>query len=400
MSEVVPMPPPGQRDGRVRVALVADLLEEGWPSMDLMAEMLMAELRRGDDVVDPSLLRPRFAPRITPLIQRHNGRPLLTIDRIAHRFWDYPRWLRNEAGADVFHIVDHSYAHLAYDLPAGRVVVTCHDTDAFRTLFLPQQRESSLPRTLVRRVLRGMQQAALVTCVSEVTRADLERHGLVRPDRLTVVPNGVHPSCTPLADAGADEIATALAGELAGPELLHVGSTIPRKRVDTLLDLLGHVVATRPNVRLLRVGGPFTAAQDARIEALGLRRHIRVLPFIERPVLAALYRRAALVLLPSEREGFGLPLVEALACGTPVVASDLPVLREVGGSAAEYCPVGDAALWSARVLALLHEREHEPGRWTRRRNEGVARAAMFSWERCATRMREIYLRVAGVEAHT
>ena len=65
--------------------------------------------------------------------------------------------------------------------------------------------------------------------------------------------------------------------------------------------------------------------------ALGLGHNIRVLPFVDRPVLAALYRRASLVLLPSEREGFGLPLVEAMACGISVVASDLPVLREVGG---------------------------------------------------------------------
>ena len=381
---------------RVRVAVIADLLEEGWPSMDLMAEMMMAELRRDDHaMLEPSLLRPAFPARITPLVQRRNGHPLLTVDRIAHRYWDYPRWLRREAHADVYHIVDHSYAHLANDLPAQRVVVTCHDTDAFRTLFVPHQRESSLPRMFVKRVLRGLQRAAVVACDSESTRADLERHGLVRPDRMTVVPIGVHPSCTPIKDSSADAAVASLAGERAGPELLHVGSTIPRKRVDTLLDLLGRVVVERPDVRLLRVGGPFTAAQDERIEALGLRRHIRVLPFIERPVLAALYRRAALVVLPSEREGFGLPVVEALACGTPIVVSDLPVLREVGGDAAEYCAVGDAAQWSVRILALLRERDQDIVRWTRRRDDGIARAAEFSWDRCATRMREIYLRVAG-----
>ena len=381
---------------RVRVAVIADLLEEGWPSMDLMAEMMMAELRRDDHaVLEPSLLRPTFPARITPLVQRRNGHRLLTVDRIAHRYWDYPRWLRREARADVYHIVDHSYAHLANDLPAERVVVTCHDTDAFRTLFVPHQRESSLPRMFVKRVLRGLQRAAVVACDSESTRADLERHGLVRPDRMTVVPIGVHPSCTPIPDSSADATAASLAGELTGPELLHVGSTIPRKRVDTLLDLLSRVAAARPDVRLLRVGGPFTAEQDERIEALGLRRHIRVLPFIERPVLAALYRRAALVVLPSEREGFGLPVVEALACGTPIVASDLPVLREVGGDAAEYCSIGDAAQWSVRILALLHEREQDSVRWTQRRDDGIARAVEFSWDRCATRMREIYLRVAG-----
>lgn len=392
----MPLPGPGSR---VRLAVVADLLEEGWPSMDLMAEMLIAELGRpGRDVVEPVLLRPAFAPRLTPLVQPGNGRPLLTIDRIAHRYWDYPRWLRRETRADVYHIVDHSYAHLANELPAGRVVVTCHDTDAFRTLFLPDQRESSLPRMFVARVLRGLRRASLVACDSEATRAELEQHDLVRPERMMVVPIGVHPSCTATPDAEADATAASLTGDITGPMLLHVGSTIPRKRIDTLLEVLAGVVARQPEVHLLRVGGPFTPAQDARVDALGLRSRIRVLPFLERPVLAALYRRAALVLLPSEREGFGLPLVEALACGTPIVASDLPVLREVGGAAATFCPVGGVAEWTSRVVDLLREAEQDPASRATRRNAGIARAASFSWERCARQMEAIYAMVAGVGA--
>lgn len=380
----------------VRVAVVADLLEEGWPSMDLMAEMLMAELGRADRPgIEPVLLRPRFAPRVTPLVHGTNGRPLMTIDRIAHRYWDYPRWLRREARADVYHIVDHSYAHLASDLPAGSVVVTCHDTDAFRTLVRPDRRESSLPRMFVTRVLRGLQRAALVACDSEATRAELDAHGLVPPERMRVVPIGVHPSCSARPDAAADAAAAMLVGDAQGPELLHVGSTIPRKRVDALLDILARVAAVRPDVRLLRVGGPFTAAQEAQVDALGLRPRIRVLPFIERPVLAAIYRRSALVLLPSEREGFGLPVIESLACGTPIVASDLPVLREVGGPAAEYCPVDQAGEWAARVIALLRERDDRPSAWETRRQAGIAQAARFSWDRCAAEMRAIYARVAA-----
>jgi glycosyltransferase involved in cell wall biosynthesis len=390
------MSPPEEGARRVRVAIVADLLEEGWPSMDLMAEMLMAELGRADRPgVEPVLLRPRFASRITPLVQRTNGRPPMTIDRIAHRYWDYPRWLRREARADVYHIVDHSYAHLAADLPVGSVVVTCHDTDAFRTLVRPDRRESSLPRMFVTRVLRGLQRAAVVVCDSQATRAELEAHGLVRPDRLRVVPIGVHPSCRVEPDPAADAAAAALVGEAQGPELLHVGSTIPRKRVETLIDVMARVAEARPEVRLLRVGGPFTAEQEARVDSLGLRARIRVLPFIERPVLAAIYRRSALVLLPSEREGFGLPVIEALACGTPIVASDLAVLREVGGAAAEYCRIDQADEWAARVLALLRERDGRPAAWEARRQAGIARAAQFSWDRCAAEMRDIYARVAA-----
>ena len=103
-----------------------------------------------------------------------------------------------------------------------------------------------------------------------------------------------------------------------------------------------------------------------------------------------MYRRAALVLQPSEREGFGLPLLEAMACGTPVVASDLPVLREVGGAAVEYCPVGDTAAWVRAVSALLDERRRDPARWCARQAAGRVRARCFSWSQFAARLADIY----------
>ena len=118
-----------------------------------------------------------------------------------------------------------------------------------------------------------------------------------------------------------------------------------------------------------------------------------MLPFITRPVLAAVYRRAALVLLPSSREGFGLPVIEAMACGTPIVCSDLPVLREVGGSAVEYCPPGDPAAWASTITAMLRERASNPSNWAGRRAAGLARSSQFTWAECAEAMRKIYLSV-------
>ena len=100
------------------------------------------------------------------------------------------------------------------------------------------------------------------------------------------------------------------------------------------------------------------------------------------------------MLQPSEREGFGLPVVEALACGTPVIASDLPVFHEVGDEALEYAPVGEAEVWATRVLALLAERELDGTRWQQRRAAGLARASQFSWRVHVQRMRAIYDEVA------
>jgi glycosyltransferase involved in cell wall biosynthesis len=123
-----------------------------------------------------------------------------------------------------------------------------------------------------------------------------------------------------------------------------------------------------------------------------------VLPFVDRSTLAAIYRRSALLVIPSEREGFGLPLIEALSCGTPVVASDIPALREVGGDAVTYCGVGDVAAWSDTIAALLEERERHPAEWTQRRQRGMQRADAFSWSTYAEEIVRVYARIAGPAA--
>ena len=379
----------------LRVAIVADLLDERWPSMDLVADMLMVHAGSGASAVSPVLMRPTFPP-----VLRQGASQPPTSERIFHRFWSYPRWLRAQPRADVYHIVDHSYAHLAAALPRGRAVITCHDTDAFRALLATGERESSLPRFFVKRVLAGLRRAAVVACVSEHTRQELLAHGLVEPARLVVVPNGVHPSFTPDPDAAADYDAMELTGPVGGADLLHVGSTIPRKRIDVLLEVLAAVARRRPSTRLWRVGGAFTDQQRARARELGVEHLITVLPFVSRPVLAALYRRASLVVLTSEREGFGLPVIEAMACGAPVVCTDLPVLREVGGEAAEYCAIGEIDAWTQRILALLAERDARGDAWAARRARALRHARRFTWAGNASAMQRVYARVATDAAVT
>ena len=117
------------------------------------------------------------------------------------------------------------------------------------------------------------------------------------------------------------------------------------------------------------------------------------LPFLERDVLAAVYRRSALLLQTADAEGFGLPVAEAMACGCPVVASDLPVLREVGGPATAYCPVADIAAWQETVIRLLRERRQQPEVWALRSNQAVTHAARFCWSENARQTARIYRNV-------
>ena len=172
-----------------------------------------------------------------------------------------------------------------------------------------------------------------------------------------------------------------------------MGTTIPRKRIDVLLQVVAAVRAVDPRVRLLKAGGRLTEDQRQLAQHLGIEHAIVELPFLDTEQLAALYRRAAAVLVTSDREGFGLPVAEAMACGTPVVATDLPVLREVAGPAGVYCPVGDISAWREGVLQILAERNNPHAR-IERRTAGFDHARPYTWSAYASAMRRIYEQVS------
>lgn len=377
-----------------RVALLADYVEEGWTSMDLVADMLAAELPCVDQPPAALLLRPPLRRRFSGATARA-GRGF-TADRVLGRHWDYPRWLRpRHREFDLFHVLDHSYAHLALELPRGRVIMNCHDVDAFRSVLEPgRERRSGPYRALAARLVAGFRRASRVLCISEATRDAVLAYALVPAERVEVAYLGVHPSCTTAPHPHADAAALGLLGPARreAPELLHVGSTIPRKRIDDLLRAFAAVRTVRPEARLVRAGGALTPAQQALAERLGIAGSVVTLPFITREVLAAVYRRAALVLQPSEAEGFGLPVAEAMSCGTPVVASDLAVLREAGGSETTFVEVGDSAAMAAAALTLLAERERDATAWSARRARGAAWASRFTWHAYADRVNHAYQR--------
>lgn len=372
----------------IRVAVICDFAEENWPSMDLVGNMLYANLAGEGKRTRPALIRPPmpFARPSEP------GK----LSRLLGRFVSYPRELRRIRDSfDVFHITDHSYAHLGHELPGERTIVTCHDIDAFRCLLSTDARRSKFFRALSRRILTGMQRAVHVTCDTEATRQELLAYNLVPSEKLTVVHNGVHPAFNANADLEADSELSRLLGR--GPnqcaELIHVGSTIPRKRIDILLNVFASLRRQRHDLRLLRVGGPLTAPQRELAQSLGVPDQIDILPRLTESLLAAAYRRAAVLLQTSDSEGFGLPVIEAMSCGTAVVCSDIAPLREIGGDAAIYCPVGGTPQFTAAVLNLLQRTEADPGGWQTQRNKSLAQARRFTWNAYASQMTKIYSRI-------
>ena len=395
-----------------RVGVVCDFREENWPSMDLVADMLLTHLQADySDVLTATRICPPMRRRFTREREEgqraevngrgsgvHNAADFrgkrFNADRVLNRYWDYPRFVRElRSQFDLFHVIDHSYGQLLHELPAERTVITCHDLDTFQCLLNPQQERRSLPfRKMMSRTLSGFRNAARVTCDSIATRDDLLAHNLVTPDRAVVIPNGVHPSFSTAQNPEADAEAARLLGSINddAADLLHVGSTIPRKRIDLLLRIFAAAREEVAGARLIRVGDGFTPDQVKLINELGIADAILVLPRLQSEVLAAVYRRATLLLQPSEREGFGLPVVEAMACGTPVIASDLPVLREVGGEATTYCAVGDIHGWKAAVLRLFTERKQSAEISSERRRARIRQAAKFSWAEYARKMAGIY----------
>jgi glycosyltransferase involved in cell wall biosynthesis len=336
--------------------------------MDLIGDMLMEMLPAvSDGTVEAVQLRPAMNQRFTALPVVGQKPSMRLADRLTARVWDYPRWLAPRvADFDVFHVVDHS---------------SCNVVDAMAAA-LPSTKSIGPLGLLARSVLDGVSRAAHVACISEATRTQLLASGRVDARRTSVTYLGVHPACTPASNSHDSNA------------ILHVGSTIPRKRIDVLLKVFAGVLKNIPAVQLLRVGGALTDEQKLLATRLGVRTYITDMPKLDREQLANLYRRAAIVLLPSDGEGFGLPLVEAMACGTPVVASGIPALREIGGDAAVYCPPGDVWTWVETVTKLLEEKQKHRDAWQARREACVRHASRFDWKAYATQMTQLYLQVA------
>jgi glycosyltransferase involved in cell wall biosynthesis len=251
-------------------------------------------------------------------------------------------------------------AHFQHALPLGwrgRAVVTIHDL-SFESADSGMGRLDRLTfRLVVPRAARG---ADHILTVSERTKRDVvERYG-VPAGKVTVTRNGVDPSFS--------------AGGAADGYLLFVGAIQERK------DPLAALTAAREVGLPLVVVGPEKDAELGRALRQG---GADLRGYVSKDALVELYRGAAALVFPSRFEGFGLPVLEALACGTPVVAADEPALREVAGDAAIYAQDGD---FGAAVRCALAER-------ARLSAAGIERARLFSWAETARLTAAVYRQV-------
>jgi alpha-1,3-rhamnosyl/mannosyltransferase len=293
-------------------------------------------------------------------------------------------------GADLL----HSPHYVLPLLCRRRAVVTIHD--CIHLLF-PEYLPSRMALTYAQKMMgHAVGHSALLFTVSEASRRDiLHFYPKADPERLQVVPNAIDPAI--LAHPGEEEMERVKERyQIRGRFVLYAGNIKPHKNLERLIAAFG-LLKQRPgheDVKLLIIGDEINkyGSLRRRVESAGVRHDVRFFGFVPESTLSALYRLASVFAFPSLYEGFGLPPLEAMATGTPVVTSRISSLPEVVGDAAvlvDPYSVEDIATGIERVLgdaalrAAMIERGH-------------ARVAQFSWERSVRAIHSGYMKVLGV----
>ena len=272
-------------------------------------------------------------------------------------------------------------------LPFGRAqVATVHDL-AF--LAMPETVSPATLEGLKRHLPRTLYPADLLVAVSDAPAGDLVDRLAVSQRTIRTIHEGVDPGF-------AEGAATGPPVALPEAYLLFVSTLEPRKNVVGVLRAFRLLVEWGYQGDLVLVGrwGWRTDAIRQEIESSPVRHRIRHLDYVERPQLAALYRRADALLFPSWLEGFGLPLLEGMACGTPVVTSGTAAMPEIAGPAAVYVDPESPHSIASATAALLRDPQHRD----RLVALGRRRAQKFSWDRSAEATAQVLLQVAGLPA--
>jgi glycosyltransferase involved in cell wall biosynthesis len=299
---------------------------------------------------------------------------------------DVPRAIRR-ANVDLF----HAPHYVVSPLVRKPYVVTIHDCIHLRfPEYLPNRLAPAYARVMMRQAAR---RAARVLTVSEASKQDIIRYLKSPASSVDVVPNALDEALA--VPPTADELsAVADRYRLAAPFVLYAGNIKPHKNVDRLIE--AYAILRRgglTGIDLVIIGENVSKYPELRrlVHRYQLHAHVRFLGFVPASTLAALYQLAKVFVFPSLYEGFGLPPLEAMAAGTPVVTSNVSSLPEVVGDAAVLVDPMDAGAIASAVARVLGDDALRADLVRR----GRARVAEFSWDRSARRVHEIYASVAG-----
>ncbi|MCF8042629.1 MAG: glycosyltransferase family 4 protein [Desulfarculaceae bacterium] len=315
-------------------------------------------------------------------------------ERLVGQYWTLPRTLAPAwKSGQVVHILSHA------DAPARlgpRTVLTCQDLifQRMEDIYV-KGRNAAAFRAARWLETRCLSHAARILAISECTKRDLVELYQIPAERVTVVPLAADPGLSPVEDSVArDEVLRRYALE-AGGYLFYLGGIDPRKDLPTLLQAL-LILREQGSPAVLALAGKvdrdkhYPALAQA-ITDMGLAPAVKFLGFVPDQDLPALYSGATAFAFPSLYEGFGLPPLEAMACGAPVVAVRAAAVPEVVQEAGILVPPGDARAL-AQALSALSE---DPELARRYRALGAKQAERFSWERAAAQTLDVYEEVAS-----
>ncbi len=354
-------------------------------SMDVYADNLVAELK----AIRPNWEIVEVAPQPWSKSSENLWHSGTGIRKYYERFWHHPQQVCQLEG-DIYHIIDHTNAHVAYWLKnKGKpIIITCHDLVQFvyPEILKGQSRFPAFSMASWQFSVRGMCYADCVIAVSSNTAKDVHKRLNIELEKILVVPNGVEASFQTLPS---QEVKSFRKKYQRLPEeicLLNVGSTHQRKNIITVLKVLKTLKDRGLSVRLWRSGGKFMAEQITFIKELNLEEDILDFGTADKNILIQLYNAADVLLAPSLYEGFGLTVLEAMACGLPVITSNISSLPEVVGNAAVLVNPMDIQTMSESVVRLTQNSSDRQNLIT----QGFARAKQLTWKKSAEHLVSTY----------
>lgn len=263
-------------------------------------------------------------------------------------------------------------------------VVTVYDLSF---IYFPDRYPLLQRMYLTSQTRRSCRSARHVVTISESGRQDVSRLFGIPLDRISVIHPGVNLGFFPRSE---NESADFRARQnLPAQYILHVGTLQPRKSIPTLIKAFSKL--RRPDLELVLVGGRGWAYDEIfhLVRELDLEKQVRFTGYVSDGELPLWYNAAAVLVFPSVYEGFGLPVAEAMACGTPVVAANTSAIPEAAGAAARLFKAQDATALSEHIAAVLDD----PDLTAKMREQGMLQARQFSWERAGQELVDIYRRV-------
>jgi len=327
----------------------------------------------------PPAALPGYA-RLTPLLRQIPGAYQ------ARRWLEQKRFDQGNAQAfDLYH--EPSLWPLAFD---GPTLITLHD---LTHVHYPQTQPLARLREIERRLAQGMDQAQLILTDSQYIADEAQQHFGLPAERFVVAPLGVATRFHPRAPETIDEVLKAHAVE-AGEYFLCVGTLEPRKNLTLALQahaLLPDSLRQRCPLLIAGMAGWQREQLGDELPKALASGHVCLLGYLPDEQLAQLLSGARALIFPSLYEGFGLPVLEAMASGTPVIVSDRSAMPEVAGAAGNYIEPEDVVGLRDAMVRLVDDPQH----WRACREAGLQQAGLFSWERCAKVTASAYRQVLG-----